>query len=98
MRMILIGRWTNFFPNRSQRTNEDDMRNMKWIWVLVAATVCGCAEIRKPHQITSDVYAWKNAPAEKTKTGSRRVIVNGAATDFAFMRVVAVTLEKGQSE
>jgi (S)-ureidoglycine aminohydrolase len=73
------------------------MKNMKWILVLLAATVCGCAEIRKPQQITSDVYAWKSAPVEKTKTGSRRVLVDGAATDFAFMRIAAITLEKGKS-
>ena len=74
------------------------MNNIKWFWVLMAASVCGCAAIRKANHIASDVYAWKSAPVEKTQTGSRRVLVNGAATDFVTMRITGVTLEKGESE
>jgi (S)-ureidoglycine aminohydrolase len=72
------------------------MKNMKWFLVLLAACVCGRAQVT--NQIVSDVYAWKNAAVEKTESGSRRVMVNGSATDFASMKITAVSLEKGKSE
>jgi len=70
----------------------------KWFWVLIAACVYGCAEIPKANRITSDVYAWKGSPVEKTASGSRRLIVNGVATDFASMRIIGVMLEKGKTQ
>jgi hypothetical protein len=55
------------------------MKNMKWLWILLAATVCGRAA--ETNRIATDVYVWKNAPVEKTETGSKRVLVDGVATD-----------------
>jgi (S)-ureidoglycine aminohydrolase len=72
------------------------MKNTKWLWILLAATVCGRAAVT--NQIVTDVYAWKNGPMEKTETGSRRVLVDGVATDFASMKITGITLEKGKSE
>jgi (S)-ureidoglycine aminohydrolase len=74
------------------------MKNMKWFWVLLAATVCGHADVLKTNQIATDVYTWKSAPVEKTSTGSRRIIVDGVATDFASMHITGITLEKGKRE
>lgn len=72
------------------------MKNTKWILVLLAAS--GCAGIPKTNKITSDVYAWKSSTVEKTASGFKRTIVNGVATDFASMRITGVTLEKGKSD
>jgi (S)-ureidoglycine aminohydrolase len=72
------------------------MKNMTWFLVLLAASLCGRAAVT--NQIVSDVYAWKDAPVEKTETGSRRVLVDGVATDFASMKITGITLDKGKSE
>jgi (S)-ureidoglycine aminohydrolase len=72
------------------------MKNMKWMWILLAATVCVHAEVT--NQIASDVYSWKDARVEKTEAGMRRVLVQGKATDFSAMEIVAVTLEKGKGQ
>jgi (S)-ureidoglycine aminohydrolase len=48
--------------------------------------------------IKSDCYSWKNSVVEKTATGVKRSIVMGSATDFEFMEISAITLEKGKAE
>jgi (S)-ureidoglycine aminohydrolase len=48
--------------------------------------------------VKSDVYAWKDAPVEKTRTGFKREIVSGMATDFQFMDISATTLKKNKME
>jgi (S)-ureidoglycine aminohydrolase len=72
------------------------VKNIQWFLVLLVATVCAPAQVT--NRIISDDYAWKNAPVEKTKTGFKRTIINGVATDFVAMNITAVTLEKGKSE
>jgi (S)-ureidoglycine aminohydrolase len=69
---------------------------MKCFLILLMATVCGRAQVT--NQIRTDVYTWKNALVVKTESGSKRVIVDGAATDFASMHITGVTLEKGKGE
>jgi (S)-ureidoglycine aminohydrolase len=48
--------------------------------------------------IKSDVYAWKDAPVEKTSVGFKRSLVKGVGTDFQSMEIDALTLEKGKAE
>jgi (S)-ureidoglycine aminohydrolase len=72
------------------------MKNIIWFLVLLAAAVCGRAQVT--NQIQSDDYAWKSAPVEKRLFGSCRVLVDGAATDFASMHITVVTLEKGKAD
>ena len=48
--------------------------------------------------IKTDVYAWKDAPVEKTKTGFKREIISGTATDFQSMDISATTLKKKKTE
>lgn len=74
------------------------MRNIKWIFPLLVLGLCGCAGVAKPTRITSGVYPWKDAPVKATETGSKRVLVKGAATDFASLEITATTLEMGKGE
>ena len=69
------------------------MKNMKWFFVLLAATVCGRAQVT--NQIHSDVYAWKDAKVFAVESVTLRMMVNGAATDFASMDIRAITFMKG---
>ena len=74
------------------------MKNSKWILLLLAFSLCAHANVSAQNQIATDVYAWKDAPVEKTATGSKRVILKGVATDFASMEITAVTLATGKGE
>jgi (S)-ureidoglycine aminohydrolase len=65
---------------------------------LILLTVAWVATSFAQTNIHSDVYTWKDAPVEKTATGSKRILVKGSATDFESMEISAVTLEKGKRE
>jgi len=71
------------------------MKNMKWFWVLLAATVCGRAQVT--NQIRSDVYALRGTPVDGSSIYAFQSMVHGIATDFSFMHINAVTLRKGPS-
>ncbi len=63
----------------------------KWFLVLLAATVCGRAQVT--NQIKSDVY--KNTGMNGTTACAVGSMVGGVATDFAPMQVNVVALGKG---
>ncbi len=71
-------------------------KRQKWVLLFLAFGLTVHANVSAQNKITSDVYAWKDAPVEKTETGSKRVIVKGVATDFASMEIAAVTLDAGK--
>jgi (S)-ureidoglycine aminohydrolase len=74
------------------------MKNPKFIVSLLAFVFCAQATVFGQKQIATDVYAWKDAPVEKTDAGSKRLIAKGSATDFASMEVAATTLNPGKGE
>jgi (S)-ureidoglycine aminohydrolase len=74
------------------------MKHMTCIWSLLAMSLCGAEDVLAQNPIPSDVYAWKEASAEKTETGSKRTLVKGTATDFELMDITAWTFEKGKGE
>ena len=74
------------------------MKTSKWLILLLAFNLCVHADVHGQNQITSNVYAWNDAPIEKTETGSKRTLVKGSATDFASMEMSATTLGKGKGE
>jgi (S)-ureidoglycine aminohydrolase len=58
----------------------------------------GVSGVMAQTPIKSDVYAWKDAPVEKTRTGFKRTIVSGMATDFQYLDIFATTLKKKKTE
>ena len=67
-----------------------------WLWLVIG--LCSPMAVLAQNQITSDVYVWKDAPVEKTDTGSKRTIIKGVATDFEVMDISAITFEKAKGE
>lgn len=74
------------------------MKLLAWIPVLLVFGAGIATRAQTQPQIPSEVYAWQDAPLEKTDTGSKRTLVKGNATDFEFMDITAVTLDKGKGE
>ena len=74
------------------------MKNTKWILLLLAFALCVRADVFGQNRIASNVYAWKDAPVEKTEAGLKRTIVKGVTTDFTSMEITAMTLGTGKGE
>jgi len=66
--------------------------------LLLSFALFACPPVMAQTRITSDIYPWKDSAVEKTAVGSKRLIIKGGATDFEFMDISAVTLEKGKAE
>ena len=49
-------------------------------------------------RIESNVYTWKDANIEKTKSGEKRTLVKGEATDFKEWTIYATTLKKKKTD
>jgi (S)-ureidoglycine aminohydrolase len=73
-------------------------KNPKWLWSLIALSLCAAPAFSQQPPIASDVYVWKDLTVERTETGSRRSIAKGSATDFEVMDISATTLEKGKTD
>ena len=74
------------------------MKPRHYLFIGILLTLCSPFGLLAQPQIKSDVYPWKDATVEKAASGSKRVIVKGAATDFKSMEIQAITLEKGKAE
>ena len=81
-----------------QRLSPDHAVSKRKFLSLCLFALCSASALMAQTPIKSDVYTWKDSPVEKTKTGSKRSIVNGTATDFQYMDISAMTLEKDRAE
>ncbi|MGA3284183.1 MAG: cupin domain-containing protein [Verrucomicrobiota bacterium] len=81
-----------------QRLSPDHATSKRKFLSLFLLALCSASALMAQTPIRSDVYAWKDSPVEKTKTGSKRSIIKGMATDFQYMDISATTLKKKKTE
>jgi (S)-ureidoglycine aminohydrolase len=81
-----------------QRLSPNHATPKKKFLSLCLLALCSASALMAQTPIKSDVYTWKDFPMEKTKTGLKRSIVNGTATDFQSMDISATTLKKKKTE
>lgn len=66
--------------------------------ILLATAVVIAFGANAQNKITNNLYTFSDAPVEKNKSGEKRILLSGEATDFSEMEIAAITLKKKKTD